>query len=345
MATELFPAGAPDVLYLVDLSSYVLRAYHAIAPLSSPSGELTQAVHGTVSMLERLLRERRPMLFAAALDSGRETFRKDIFPGYKANRPPSPEDLCRQLERCEQVVRAFNVAVLKQDGVEADDLIASCVREARAKGIRVVIVAADKDLMQLVGSDVVLYDTMRDRVFGVPEVEERFGVRVDQVRDWLALTGDSSDNIPGVPSVGPKTAKELLNTYGTLEQIYQNLEQIQRKALREALTNNREQAFMSQRLVSLKEDCPCAFDLIKFQRPERDIPVLKQLYAELGFHRQLAALESESAPAARPSPESVITPVPEAPPTVDVVPVSEYSLVTDIAELRALLERGAPSGR
>lgn len=333
------------MLYLVDLSSYVLRAYHAIAPLSSPSGELTQAVHGTVSMLERLLRERRPMLFAAALDSGRETFRKDIFPGYKANRPPSPEDLCRQLERCEQVVRAFNVAVLKQDGVEADDLIASCVREARAKGIRVVIVAADKDLMQLVGSDVVLYDTMRDRVFGVPEVEERFGVRVDQVRDWLALTGDSSDNIPGVPSVGPKTAKELLNTYGTLEQIYQNLEQIQRKALREALTNNREQAFMSQRLVSLKEDCPCAFDLIKFQRPERDIPVLKQLYAELGFHRQLAALESESAPAARPSPESATTPVPEAPPTVDVVPVSEYSLVTDIAELRALLERGAHSGR
>src|SRR3712207_4527004 len=122
MATELFPPGAPDVLYLVDLSGYMLRAYHAIGPLSSPSGEPTNAVHGTVSMLERLLRERQPALFAIAMDSGRVTFRKEIYPGYKANRPPAPDDLRSQIARCEQIVRAFRVPVLKCDGVEADDL-------------------------------------------------------------------------------------------------------------------------------------------------------------------------------------------------------------------------------
>src|SRR5262245_36099174 len=195
MPSELFPAGADDVLYLVDLSSYVLRAYHAVAPLSNAKGEATHAVHGAVSMLERLLREKRPALFAIAMDSGRATFRKEIFEGYKAHRPPAPDDLRQQFVRVEQVVRAFNVPILKCEGVEADDLIASCVKWAHGEKIRVVIVAADKDLMQLVGPDVVMYDTMRERVFGVAEVEERFGVKVAQVRDLLALTGDSSDNI------------------------------------------------------------------------------------------------------------------------------------------------------
>ena len=295
MATELFPAGAPDVLYLVDLSSYVLRAYHAIAPLSNAAGEPTHAVHGTVSMLERLLRERRPALFGIAMDSGRTTFRKEIYDGYKANRPPAPDDLRQQLQRVEQVVRAFNVAILKLDGVEADDLIASSVKQARARGLRVVVVASDKDLMQLVGPDVVLYDTMRDRVFGVAEVEERFGVRIDQLRDLLALTGDSSDNIPGVPSVGPKTAKDLLVEYGTLGGVYEHLEQIQRKALREALTNNKELAFISQRLVTLKDDCCEQFDPADFARRPRDVATLRTLYTELGFQRQLAQLDSEPA--------------------------------------------------
>jgi len=209
MATELFPVAATDVLYIVDLSSYVLRAYHAVAPLSSPAGEPTHAVHGTVTMLERLVRERRPALFAIAMDSGRETFRREIYPEYKAHRPPAPPDLVPQLKRCEEIVRAFSVACFKQEGVEADDLIATVVRLAREQGLRTVIVAADKDLMQLVGDDVILWDTMRDRVIGPPEVVERFGVEVAQLGDLLALMGDSSDNIPGVPHVGPKTAQEL----------------------------------------------------------------------------------------------------------------------------------------
>src|SRR5688572_5976947 len=135
MASELFPAGAPDVLYVVDMSSYVLRAYHAIAPLTSPSGEPTHAVHGTVTMLERLVRERRPALFAIAMDSGRVTFRSEIYPEYMAHRPPAPPDLISQFARCQEIVRAFAVPCFKQDGVEADDLIATTVDRAREKGV------------------------------------------------------------------------------------------------------------------------------------------------------------------------------------------------------------------
>jgi DNA polymerase-1 len=342
MATELFPAGAADVLYLVDLSSYVLRAYHAIAPLSSPTGEPTHAVHGTVSMLERLLRERRPALFGIAMDSGRATFRKQIYDGYKANRPPAPDDLRQQMQRLEQVVRAFNVAILKLDGMEADDLIAACVKQARARGIRVVVVAADKDLMQLVGPDVVLYDTMRDKVFGVAEVEERFGVRIDQLRDLLALTGDSSDNIPGVASVGPKTAKDLLVEYGTLDGIYQHLEQIQRKALREALTTHKEKAFLSQQLVTLKDDCWTEFDGESFARRARDVPTLRVLYTELGFHRQLAQLDNE--PAAfvptRSAPEPAREPEP-----ITLTAGPKTTLVRDLSALSSVVSQVARAKR
>jgi len=291
--TQLFPAAAPDVLYIVDLSSYVLRAYHAIAPLSSPTGEPTHAVHGTVSMLERLVRQCRPALLAIAMDSGRVTFRKEIYDAYKANRPPAPTDLKQQMARCEQIVRAFNIPIFKQDGVEADDLIASAVKSAAEHDLKVVIVAADKDLMQLVSERTIMWDTMRDRVFGVAEVEERFGVRIDQLQDLLALTGDTSDNIPGVPSVGPKTAKDLLVEFGTLEGIYQRIDELKKKGLKDKLIEHKDKAFLSQKLVKLKDDCPIIIDQAHLAYGGRDIPALKLLYAELGFQRQLQALSNE----------------------------------------------------
>jgi DNA polymerase I len=291
--TQLFPAAAPDVLYIVDLSSYVLRAYHAIAPLSSPTGEPTHAVHGTVSMLERLVRQCRPALLAIAMDSGRVTFRKEIYDQYKANRPPAPTDLKQQMLRCEQIVRAFNIPIFKQDGVEADDLIASAVKSANEHDLRVVIVAADKDLMPLVSERTIMWDTMRDRVFGIAEVEERFGVRIDQVQDLLALTGDTSDNIPGVPSVGPKTAKDLLVEFGTLEGIYQRIDELKKKGLKDKLVENKDKAFLSKQLVKLKDDCPIVIDRAHLAYGGRDVPALKELYAELGFQRQLQALANE----------------------------------------------------
>jgi len=308
--TQLFPAAAPDVLYIVDLSSYVLRAYHAIAPLSSPNGEPTHAVHGTVSMLERLVRQCRPALLAIAMDSGRVTFRKEIYDAYKANRPPAPQDLKQQMARCEQIVRAFNIPIFKQDGVEADDLIASAVKSATEHDLKVVIVAADKDLMQLVSEQVIMWDTMRDRVFGVPEVEERFGVRIEQLRDLLALTGDTSDNIPGVPSVGPKTAKELLVEFGNLEGVYAGIEQLKKKGLRDKLIEHRENAFLSQRLVTLKSDCPITIDKQHLAYGGRDVAALKVLYAELGFQRQLQALFNEPEPTTAGSGASAAAAVP-----------------------------------
>ncbi len=293
MTTALFAAGDPDVLYLIDLSSYVLRAYHAIAPLSGPSGEPTHAVHGTVNMLDRLFRERRPTLVGVAMDSGRVTFRSEIFSDYKANRPPAPDDLKTQIARCEELVAANGLAIFKQAGVEADDLIASAVRGARKLGLRVVIVGADKDLMQLVSSDVLMWDTMRDKVFGPDEVRERFGVGPAQLGDLLALMGDSSDNIPGVPSVGPKTASELLLAYGTIDGIYENLASISKKKLRETLEVNEERARLSRRLVALKDDCPVDLDRERLAFGRKNRAKLVSLYTELGFQRQLAALRRE----------------------------------------------------
>ncbi len=298
MPTKLFDAGAPDVLYVVDLSSYLLRAYHAVAPLSSPKGEPTHAVHGTVTMLERLFRERRPQLTCIAMDSGRETFRKQIFPDYKANRPPAPDDLRIQIKRAEEIVRAWGLNVLKEDGVEADDLIASVTKRTLAEGRRVVIVSADKDLMQLVGPNVIMWDTLRNKVFGPEEVEERFQVPPALLGDLLALMGDSSDNIPGVPSVGPKTAATLLQEHGSLDGIFAALGTIKRKKLKETLEEHEDAARLSRRLVALKEDCAVDVspEALAFAPEERrDEPKLLELYEELGFSRQLAALKSGTA--------------------------------------------------
>lgn len=293
MGTQLAPPGSAQVLYLIDLSSYVLRAYHAIAELRAPSGEPTHAVHGVVNMIDRLVRERKPELLAVAMDAGRETFRKQLYSGYKANRPPAPPDLKQQIQRCEEIVRAYQIPVFKLPGVEADDLIATVVTQSRPLGLQVVIVGADKDLMQLVSKDVVLYDTMRDKVFGPEEVEDRFGVKISQVRDLLALMGDSSDNIPGVPSVGPKTARDLLLSYETLAGVYEHLNEIKRKKLKQTLAEHREQAELSQRLVTLKDDCAITLDLQALRRNGRDVERLRELFLELGFARQLQVLEQE----------------------------------------------------
>jgi DNA polymerase-1 len=346
VATALFPPDSPDVLFIVDLSSYVLRAYHAIAPLSSPSGEPTHAVHGTVSMLERLFRERRPRLCAIAMDAGRDTFRREIYPEYKAHRPPAPPDLVPQIQRCEAIVQALGVACYRERGVEADDLIATAVRQALERGLRVVVVASDKDLMQLVGPHVMLWDTMRDRVVGPPEVEERFGVRVDQLGDLLALMGDSSDNIPGVPHVGPKTARELLVQYGTLDGIFQSLDKITKKALRENLTAHEADARLSRRLVALKEDCAIDFDLEKLRPHERDVETLRRIYGELGFKRQLSELDAaERAQAATPAPASPAAPSAGRAPTVELPAEGTYRTILDAGELTRLAEAAKNAGR
>ncbi|HEY8041087.1 MAG TPA: DNA polymerase I [Polyangiaceae bacterium] len=285
--------GAPDVLYLVDLSGYVFRAYHALPPLSSSKGEPTHAVLGTVNMLQKVVGERRPHMLAIAMDSRGKTFRHDVDARYKATRPAPPPDLSQQMARVEQIVRAWDAAVFRKDGLEADDLMAAVAARAVGEGLRVVLVSADKDLMQLVRDDderVVMWDSMRDRVYGPAEVREKLGVVPSRVRDFLALTGDTSDNVPGVPGVGPKTAADLLGQFGSLEGIYAGLDQVAKPKLRESLREHEADARVSQKLVTLDATAPLEWSRDKLLWGGANVEELRRLYTELEFNRQLDQL-------------------------------------------------------
>ncbi len=299
-AVAQLPAPNTDnVLFIVDVSGYVFRAYHALPPLSSSKGEPTHAVMGTVTMLQKVVNERKPKMLAVAMDSKAPSFRKAIDPRYKATRPAPPPDLHQQMVRCEQIVRAYNIPVYEKPGLEADDLIAALAVRASKEKVRVVIVSADKDLMQLVHDDddmVVMWDSMRDKVYGPSEVREKMGVRPSQVRDWLALTGDTSDNVPGVPSVGPKTATDLLTEFGTLEGVYANLDKIKRQKLKENLTNAKDDALLSQKLVTLDASVDIAWDPSHLLYGGKNEPELRRLFTELEFTRLLQQLPAPPPP-------------------------------------------------
>jgi len=289
--SALPPPGDPNAFYVIDMSGYVFRAYHALPPLSNAKGEPTHAVYGTTQMLNLLIRERQPAHLAIAMDSRKgKSFRFSLDARYKATRQAPPEDLSQQMVRCEEIARAFGICIYRKDGVEADDLIATLAKRIRSEhpGMKIVVVASDKDLMQLVAPDLVLFETMRNKVYGVPEVVEKFGVTPNKLRDVLALMGDTSDNIPGVPSVGPKTASDLINQHGTLEAVYENIEQIKRPKLREALLAHKTDALISQKLVTLKDDEELNVDLAELKfTPPRGEPAqkLRQLFIELEFVR------------------------------------------------------------
>jgi len=295
LTTELPAPGAADVLYLVDLSGYVFRAYHALPPLSSSRGEPTHAVLGTVNMLQKVVVERRPHMLAFAMDSKGPTFRHALDARYKATRPPPPPDLSQQMSRVEQIVRAYDAACFQRDGFEADDLIAAATQRAVADGHRVVIVSADKDLMQLVRDEddrVVLWDSMRDRVYGPHEVREKLGVPPSRVRDYLALTGDTSDNVPGVPGVGPKTAADLLAQFGSMDGIYASLDEVVRVKQRESLRAHEADARLSRTLVTLDASVPIEWSEDKLRWGGAHVEALRRLYTELEFNRQLDQLDA-----------------------------------------------------
>ncbi|MBW2158949.1 MAG: hypothetical protein JRH14_03145, partial [Deltaproteobacteria bacterium] len=277
MVEKLPKKGDPETIYVIDISSYVFRAYHALPPLSNSKGEPTHAVAGVASMLLKLLRDHEPQRLIVAMDSRERSFRKDLFEDYKANRPPAPLDLKQQMLRVREVVEAWGMSPIEAPGFEADDVIATLVTQ-----------------LQLVGPDVVMYDTMRNKVFGAEETREKLGVDPGQVRDLLALMGDSSDNVPGVPSVGQKTAAKLLEEYGSFEGIYENLENITRKALKAKLTDHREDALASRELVTLRANL--AIDAEAVTRPYGggDTNALRALFSELELTRILAQLQAAS---------------------------------------------------
>ncbi len=310
MATSLPPAGDPDVLYVVDLTGYVFRAYHALPPMSTASGEPTHAVYGVTQMLNSLVTQQRPQLLAVALDASGPSFRKALYPAYKATRPAPPPDLREQIDRLQEVVDAYAIPCLSEPGFEADDLIATLVAQARAHDLKVVVVSADKDLLQLVDAHVVMFDSMRDRVFGRAETVEKLGVPPEKVCDYLALTGDSSDNVPGVPSVGPKTAAALLAERADLEDVYAHLDEVSKKGVRAKLAQHRDDAFLSRELVCLRTDAPVTLDLDALRYGGADQERLRELFTRLEFHRLLAQVAPAPPPPAPRAEHRVLSSLP-----------------------------------
>jgi DNA polymerase-1 len=251
-------SASGDHVFLVDGSSYIFRAYHALPPLNRKSDGLqVNAVLGFCNMLWKLLREmpedNRPTHLAIVFDKSEVTFRNKLYPDYKAHRPPAPDDLIPQFKFIRDAVRAFDLPCLEQDGFEADDLIATYARIATERGATTTIVSSDKDLMQLVTDKVVMYDTMKDRRIGISEVIEKFGVPPEKVVEVQALAGDSTDNVPGVPGIGVKTAAQLIVEYGDLEQLLFRATEIKQPKRREALLENAEKARISRQLVLLDD--------------------------------------------------------------------------------------------
>lgn len=267
-----------DHLFLVDGSAYIFRAFHALPPLTRKSdGTPIGAVSGFCNMLWKLLQDARntdvgvtPTHFAVIFDYSSKTFRNDLYAEYKANRSEPPEDLRPQFGLIREATRAFNLPCIELDGYEADDLIATYAAQAEAAGGEVTIISSDKDLMQLVTENVSMYDSMKDRQIGVDEVIEKFGVKPDKMIDLQALTGDSTDNIPGVPGIGPKTAAQLLETYGDLDTLLERAHEIKQNKRRENLIEFADQARLSRKLVTLKVDTPVEAAIDDFILEDQD---------------------------------------------------------------------------
>ena len=286
-----------DHFYLIDGSGYIFRAYYALPPLTRKSDGLpTGAVSGFCSMLFKLLEDskskenkQKPTHFAVIFDSARKTFRNDIYGDYKANRSEAPDDLAPQFEYIRKSVLAFNLPSVDLLNYEADDLIATYVDQILKKGAKVTIVSSDKDLMQLYKKDVRIFDPMKNKFISEEDIKKKFGVISSKVIDVQSLAGDSSDNIPGVPGIGVKTAAELINKYGNLEKLLKSTNEIKQNKRRETLIENKEKALISKKLVTLKHDAPVNRDLSEFKLNEIDKDKLYKFLREMEFNRLLSS--------------------------------------------------------
>ena len=275
----------PKRIYLIDGSSYIYRAYFAIRHLSNSRGEATNAVYGFTNMLLGLLRDEDPDRLAVVFDSRGPTFRTELYPEYKANRAAMPEDLVPQVPRIKEVVKALNLPSIERSGYEADDIIATLARRYAAQGHEVTVVTGDKDLMQIVDERITLLDTMKGKRSGPEEVMERFGVAPGQVLEVLGLAGDSSDNIPGVPGIGEKTAGGLIQEFGSIEQLLENIDQVKGPKRRNNLREYADQARLSRRLVALVDDLDLDLGLEDLRHLEPDRAALQALFKDLEFNR------------------------------------------------------------
>ncbi len=281
------PEKSTSPLVLVDGSSYLFRAFHAMPSLTNSKGEPTGTIYGVINMIRKLLKDYQPEHIAVVFDAKGKTFRNDMYEDYKANRPPMPEELAAQIEPVHRIVQAMGLPLLVVDGVEADDVIGTLARQATEQGIETVISTGDKDMAQLVNEHVRLIDTMTDRVSDVKGVEEKFGVPPELIIDYLTLIGDKVDNIPGVNKCGPKTAVKWLKQYGSLDGVMAHADEIKGKVgeyLREAL----EWLPLSKQLITIKTDVPLAFTPETLRRSEPDKEALRDLYRQYEFKSWLS---------------------------------------------------------
>ena len=310
-------------LWLVDGSHAIFRAYHALPHLSTRQGVPTNAVYGFTTMLLRAIREGSPTHLAVAFDEEAKAKRVEIYSEYKATRGAPPDDLMPQFPLVRRVLEVMRVPAIGFPGYEADDVIATLAKRARAVGWDVVIVTGDKDLMQLVDGSLKSYDSMYEKWYGPAEVEEKWGVPPTSLPDLLALTGDKIDNIPGVPGVGEKTAAGLLKEYGSLDKVLENAASIKKPKLRENLLASIEKVRRGRKLIALYDDLALPVQLEDLERKSIDEPKARQLFTELEFVRLVKDLP-------RPAP----TP-----------PSGARSMATDLAAVEDLVKRAQKAGR
>jgi DNA polymerase-1 len=334
-------------LILVDGSGFIFRAFHAMPPMTRPSdGAPVGAVYGFAQLLSRFLAQHSGTHIGVVFDTARVTFRNDFYPDYKAHRPEPPPELISQMALIRDATEAFGVCKLEQPGFEADDVIASYAREFAASGGWVTIVSSDKDLMQLVGGRVQMLDPIKQKPIREAEVIERFGVKPDKVIEVQALAGDSTDNVPGVPGIGVKTAAQLIEQYGDVETLLERAHEIKQPKRREALIENAEKARISKRLVTLDVNTPLPAPVEKLVAKAPEGARLTAFLEENGFRSLLARLGLGAAsgapsfarrtPAAEPAPQQAATP--------QEAPFGGYATVTDLAELQSWVAEARAAG-
>ena len=282
------------LVVLVDGSNYIYRAFYAIPLLTNSKGFPTNAIYGFTNMLLKLLRDLAPDYIVMTFDLKGPTTRHGEFEDYKATRKPMPDDLIPQIPFIKNVVRGLSISVLEKQGVEADDIIGTLAQQASKRGWRTAVISGDKDLMQLVDENVTMIDTMKDKTYDVAAVKERFGVGPDKVVEILGLMGDTSDNIPGVPGIGPKTAQRLIEEYGSVEEVIKNSEKLRNIKLRETFRTYAGQARLSHQLASIRKDIEIGFDLRDAAIKEPDKEILSRLFSEFEFSSLLQEIKLDT---------------------------------------------------
>jgi len=338
-----------DTIFLVDGSGYIFRAYYAMAysggaSLTNPEGVPVGAVYGFTNMMMKLLSDHSEAAIAVIFDAARANFRNEIYAKYKANRDETPEDLIPQFPLVRQATIALGVPAVELEGYEADDLIATYAKQAVALGKKVIIISSDKDLMQLITDDIVMMDPMKNTIIDPAGVIEKFGVPPEKVIDVQALAGDPTDNIPGVPGIGVKTAAQLINEYGSLEELLSRAEEIKQPKRREKLIENADMARISMKLVTLAQDAPVPVSIDTFTHHDTSMPELKAFLEKQGFKSMLARLGE---PSKAPVIKNDIKKETSAPLQKDNLPKisdNQYTLITDIKTLRSWINEAYETG-